>query len=269
MSLHRHWSAFCLLTALAMLGIAGCSKKTSIEPSSAASGVQGVSASAAFLAYEHQVWVKVPTARLDAQMAAVREACMSGAHGRCSLLEVSQSAGEHADGKISLRVVAGGVEPLVGIAAAGGEQTRRSTQAEDLGQAVADTTRQVEQLQLQRALLLEFQQRKELSVSDMLSIARELADLESSLAAAEREAARQTLRLETNLLTIEFDTPREPESRMARLREAFGGSVDSSIDGLVQAIEIVTYVLPLLIFGFPLALLWRWLWRRATRTRAP
>ncbi len=248
-----------------MLVLAGCGKQVTSVGMSAERGVQGLTETDDFLAYEHHVWIELPAASLDAQIRSVRDACQSGTHGRCSLIEHSQASGVRASGKVKLRIAPAGVEAMVGVAAIGGEQTRRSTQAEDLAQAVADTTRQLDQLKLQRVLLLEFQQRKDLGVADMLSIAREMAAVETSLASAERDAAQQTLRLQTNLLTIEFSTPSEPASRTARLRDALSGSLDSSVDGLAQAIETFAYVLPLLLFGFPLALLWRWLWRKATR----
>ncbi len=41
----------------------------------------------------------------------------------------------------------------------------------------------------------------------------------------------------------------------------------SFVDGMVQAIELVAFGVPLLVIAFPVALFWRWAWRKATRPR--
>ncbi len=105
------------------------------------------------------------------------------------------------------------------------------------------------------------------SVADHLQLARELATLEAERAAAERMAAQHALRLETNLLTLEFNAIKPPPSRSAALAEAIGDAADQFLDGAAEAIEAAAYALPFLFLLFPLALLWRLLWRWATGAR--
>jgi len=77
-------------------------------------------------------------------------------------------------------------------------------------------------------------------------------------------AAQQRRRIETNLLTLELRVDGD-ESHFRRIGDAFTGLGDSFADGLAQALEMIGYGVPLLILAFIAALLWRWVWRKATR----
>lgn len=256
-----------LFTAvLLVLALGACAKK-SVTSSGEAPAVQGMAAAQSMLAYEHELTLRLPEAELAQRMAAVRDACLAHQHGRCSLLEYTQASGYAGNSRVRMRVVPEGVEGLVGLAAESGKIVSRTTRAEDLAEAVADTARQTQMLQLQRERLMAFQDRPDLSVADMLSLARELAEVESRLQSHEQDAAGQQRRLETNLLTMHFSSPSVDRSRSARIGEAFVDALDSGADGVAEAIGMAAYSLPFLILLFPAALLWRALWRRATGVR--
>lgn len=248
---------------LSVLVLAGCAnKEAAIEPDAR---VQGAADPSSLLAYEHTVLIELPAASLGARMAEVRSACAEGRYGRCSLLEYSESGGEQASGRLRMRLAPEAVEPIVAGAAASAREARRSTRAEDLAVAVADNARQRDRLGLQQQRLDALAARPDLSVAEHLQLARELSALEAELMAAERQAAQQALRLETNLLTLEFRGSGPRSSRWAALGEALGDSMDNFLDGLIEAIELLAFGLPYVMLGFPLALLWWALWRLATR----
>lgn len=249
----------CLLLVAALLG---CAKKEAVEPAQAA--VQGTTNAEGLLAYEHSVRIDVPAGTLSARMADMRGACLEARHGRCSLLEFTESLGEHASGRVQMRLVPEAVEPLLAGAAEGGQATRRSTRAEDLSVAVADNARDRDRLSLQQQRLDALSARSDLSVAEHLQLARELSMLEAERLSAERIAAQQTLRLETNLLTVEFRAVGPAGSRWSALSEALSESLDNFVDGLIEAIEMLAYAMPYLLLGFPLALIWWTLWRLAT-----
>ncbi len=251
-----------VLILLLIVALAGCAKKSGLDSSSSLSGEQGKPGSS--LAYEHSIEITLPREGFGARMDAVRAACLDERFGACSLLSVEQNAGDHPRGALTVRLLPTAVEPLTALAGEGGEFGSRETRAEDLAEAVADTSAQLDRLTLQREKLMQFQARDDLSVSDMLTIARELASVEAELQGQQRNAANQTRRLESNLLTLKFDTPYET-ARFTRLSEAFTESIDTALDGMIDAIEYVAYCIPLLVVAFPLALFWRFLWRRATR----
>lgn len=248
---------------IAAFAVAGCAKKLTEGAPTAPTGEQAKAG--AFLAYEHTVRIVSDDADIAPRINAVREACGSERFGTCSLLSESIDSGSRANGEIVVRVVPTGIEPLVNLAAKDGTISARSTHAEDLAQAVADNARERRLLENQRAKLESFQTRKDLSVADMLALARELASLETQMDGAEQIAAQQRRRIETNLLTIRFFSNGDGESRVGvSLRNLW----HSFTDGFADAVEYSGYLLPFVLFGFPLLLLLRWLWRRSTRSRS-
>ena len=159
-----------------------------------------------------------------------------------------------------------GIEPLVNLAAHDSTVGSRETKAEDLAEAGADTARNSEMLTRQRSKLNEFEARKDLSVTDMLTLSRESASVEIQLEGLTKAAQQQQRRIETNLLTLNFRADREA-SHWSRVGAAFSGSFDQMTEGVVAVIESIGFGLPLLLAAFPVALLWRWSWRRVTRKR--
>ncbi|MGB0135124.1 MAG: DUF4349 domain-containing protein [Dokdonella sp.] len=136
--------------------------------------------------------------------------------------------------------------------------------AEDLAEVVADTDLRKDQLVSQQARLLDFQGRSGRAVADMIALANELARVEASLAELDRASANLQHRTETNLLIIQFSTM-EGHSRWSSVGRSLSGSLDSFAEGVSEAIDMIAYGFPFLLALFPLALLWRWLWRRATQ----
>ncbi len=252
-----------LVGCLLLIALAGCAKKEAVEPGPAA--VQGMANAEGLLAYEHSVSIELPAELLSVRMSALRTACTQGVHGRCSLLEYTETAGEYASGRMQMRLVPEAVEPMLAGAADGGQSTRRSTRAEDLSVAVADNARERDRLSLQQQRLDALASRTDLSVAEHLQLARELSALEAERLSAERIGAQQSLRLETNLLTLEFQAATPSASRWSALGEALSESLDNFVDGLIEAIEVIAYALPYVLLAFPLALLWWALWRLATR----
>lgn len=227
-----------VLLAVALGVLPACEKKgvRVAQPEEAVAGEQAKAG--AFLAYEHAI--RIALGEHDAipvRIAAVRDACADERFGACSLLSLEQDSGRYPDGRIVVRIVPAGVEPLVRLAAEGGAIRSRKTSAEDLAQAVADNAKQ-----------------------------RELTALDVQLDTAEQESAQQRRRIETNRLTIDFTAP-SPDSGNSRIGNVLRNLGDSFGEGVADAIEYVGYLLPFLVLGFPLLLLMRWLWRRATRPR--
>lgn len=256
-----------ILLAGALCGAPGCAKKA-VNAGSAEAPLAGEQAKAgSFLAYEHTVRIDLDEGAIGGRVDAVREACGSERFGSCSLLSAELKSGRHIGGEVVVRIAPAGVEPLVRFAADGGAIQSHTTYAKDLAQVVADNARQRELLTRQRAKLEEFQARKDLAVADMLALTRELASLEVQLDAVEQQSAQQRLHIETNRLAIQFRATDEStqESRVFAALKGLWGSLN---EGLADAVEYAGYVLPFLLLGFPLLLVLRWLWRRATRSRA-
>lgn len=259
-----NWFAATLLLVALMMG--GCANKDRVGGASI-EGVVGKPGTS--LAYEHNVSVSLPGDTLKQRMEGVREACADERFANCSLLRFEETSGRYPGGVVAVRLAPLAVEPLIGLASKEGSIGSRQTRAEDLAIAVADASRERDQLSAQRTKLIELQDRKDLAVADMISLARELAQVESGLANLNQTSASLQRRIETNLLTIQFSVE-QSNSRWSIIGSSLSDSLDAFADGTSEAIGMIAFGLPFLVVLFPLALLWRWLWRRATaRTIAP
>ena len=258
-----------VMVALLLLVVLGACEKKSVMASETAApeGVSGVeSKSGGFLAYTHSVKFEVDPGSIGGRISALQSACNEERFGACSVLAVESTSGRQATGSIAMRVVPAAVEELVKLGADGAEVASRRTSAEDLADAVADVTDSQDLLTRQRAKLLEFSERKDLAVTDLITLSENLAALDARLQSLAQDAAQQRRRIETNHLTIDFASNAEWEDEsdisFAAIWETFASNFKYGIDG---AAEYAGFFLPILVLFFPLALLWRWAWRWATR----
>ncbi|MGO1068637.1 DUF4349 domain-containing protein [Lysobacter sp. CA199] len=214
------------------------------------------------LAYEHRVQVRLPGERIAAQAAAVQAACNTGKFGACAVLGMNQSGGDDPSAMLQVRIVPAGVEPLIGLAGKGDEIAERSIQADDLATAVRDNAMRQDRLQKEHARLLEFQERKDLKVADVLTLSSRIAEIESQLQAAQQEAAQQQRRISTQLVTLNFQTTRgqESQSEIGEAFRDFGGIVAAVIAFLIRAFAVV---LPMSVVVFALV----WVLLRIRRAR--
>ena len=257
------------LVVFLLLSVLGACKKESVAPIETAppDGVAGVaSKTGAFLAYAHTVKFEVAPDSIAGLISALQGACNDERFGACSVLAVESTSGRHATGSIAMRVVPAGVERLVELGANGAQAASRRTHAEDLADAVAAVTDSQDLLARQRAKLLEFSERNDLAVADLITLSERLAAVDAQLQSLAQDAAQQRRRIETNHLQIDFASNAEWEDEsdfsFGELRKTFASNLEDGVEG---AAEYAGFLLPLVILFFPLALLWRWLWRWVTR----
>lgn len=250
-----------VLLILAAMLLAGCAKKVTGDPVRA----EGESSKeSAFLAYEHDVRIELEPGHMAGRLDTLRAACSEDRFGACSLLTLDEGSTQ---ARITLRTAPAAIEPLVALAAGDGRIESRSLRGEDLADAVADNDTKLAMLQAHRDNLLGLRAKPGLSVGDTIALSQELARVETDLDGANRTAANQRRRIETNLLTLTFIAPYEHASAWSRLGDAFGDLGESAVDGTTEVLGMLGFGLPFLVVAFPLALLWRALWRRATRRR--
>ncbi|WP_266167897.1 DUF4349 domain-containing protein [Dyella subtropica] len=241
--------------------LAACSHKAEVAPSATIAGEQAKAG--AQLAYEHRLTLLLPPETIAPRLAATRNACEAARFGECNVLRIEQSPRQ---ASITLRIVPTGVEPLVSLAAQGGDVGERQTSAEDLAGAVADNHRQQERLKAQQKRLDELAARRDITVSDLIALSREQANVENELQELEQTAAGQQHRVATNLVTLTL-RPTGAGTRGARLSASFSGIFDQFVEGTASAFETLSYGLPFIILAFPLLMIWLWLWRRFMRRR--
>lgn len=255
---------------IAVLLAAGCSRGEGIQAAADAEGFAPAAPPSAkalqapagtFLAYETEVEVRVPGAAIAARIDAVQQACLQARFGDCALLAVSQQGGAYASGSIELRIAPAGVEPILRLAGEGGETTSRSTRAEDLAQQVTDNRMVQDRLQKEHARLLEFQQRSDLKVADLLAISQRLAEIEAGAESAQREAAQQRRRIDTQKVSISYRATGGEQGR-SEIGQAFAESGRIFAGSVALLVRAVAGLAPVaVVLGILLVLLRAW-WRR-------
>jgi hypothetical protein len=250
-----------------MLSLVACTSQqpaTSGAPSAAeteAPAHETRSPPGAFLAYEHSVSIKLAGRDIPARVAAVQASCLAQTFGDCAVLNVEQRGGEFPGGSVTVRIAPKGVEPLIRQAGAGGEINSRTLKAEDLAEAVQDNTLQRDRLEKEHARLLGFEARPNLAVADMLTLSKQLADIEAALDAAQREAAQQQHRIDTNLLTLDLQ-PTGAEAGRSDIGQAFRDSGQILATSTAWLIRAVAFFIPLFIVLYTVFAAWRWRVRR-------
>ncbi len=255
---------------LLLLAGSGCAKKVSEEAASAdaaapSAGLVGQeNAPGSFLAYAHDATVRLAGPDIAARVSAVRTACMDGRHGQCTVLGEQQSSGQWPSGQLQLRAEPKAIEPLVAMAADGGELAQRGTQAEDLADAVRDNGLRQQRLRTQHARLSEFLARKDIKAEDLIALSNQLAQIETELQVSEQEAAQQQRRIRTNLLTLNFQS-----SQVTVASSQVGEAMRESLSVLDTSVAVlVTVVVATLPFVLLLGVL-TWVVRALLRRRRP
>jgi hypothetical protein len=222
------------------------------------------------LAYEHDVRIRVDGQKIAANLSSARDACMAQTYGECTVLGEDLVAGEAPRGELRMRAAPSAVAGLVGLAGAGGEIAQRSTRAEDLADAVRDNTLRRDRLQLQHRKLAEVLERRDLQPPDIYALTERMAQLEAEFNAASQEAATHERRIQTNLLTLRFESAGliavDSASRIGAALRGIGDSWDSSA---AVMITVVATLLPWALFALLALWLARLAFRQHTRRPAP
>jgi len=253
------------VAAAVLLALTGCGKHEAAADAGA--GVAGAvkSPDGASLAYEHDLDIRLDAATIGPRVTQIADACQSARFGDCAVLQVGQQGGEYPSGSIRVRIAPTGVEPIIGLAGQGGEVSSRNTHAEDLAQQVADTALAKARLQKEHERLLTYQGSKDIKLADMLAITQRLSEIEAGVEQANKDAAQQRRRIDTQLVTLQFSTRSGERSRSEigqALRES-GTIVSNSVAFLIRAVAALLPVAAVLGVGGWIAVrLWRWRRRR-------
>jgi hypothetical protein len=246
-----------------VLAVCGCGKQARESGAGAPAAMLAISAPGAALAYEHDVDIALPGQDIQARVDAVQASCLSGKFGACNVLGMRREGGDRPMGRIELRIVPKGVEPIIAQAAQGADIGSRNTRADDLAERVARNDLTRSRLTKEHQRLLEFQERKDLAVTDLIALSKQLSEIEAGMEATEREAAQHARRIDTQLVTLTFRPPGGQQGR-GEITESvrdFGTVLAASIAWMIRALAAllpVAVVLWVVVF----------LWRRRRRRKA-
>jgi Domain of unknown function (DUF4349) len=266
----NRYFAICALIVVATAAAAGCSSHNAQRyPALAASALKVYPESGPnTLSREHSAEIEVPEADLPASFRRVADRCAADSAHHCVILQSDLSSGQFASGLVKLRIDPSGVEDLLSFASSLGGLQRRSTKAEDLADAIADTHSRIEMLTAYRKQLLDLQAKAAANVDAAIKIAGELSTVQTALEKASGEAAYQVKRTTTEIVSIDFVVSAH-RAFWRPVGDAAGDFLQNLASGIAQAITAVAYIVPWLFVIVPGLYLLRFLWRRRGRNGDP
>ena len=216
------------------------------------------------LSREHSIVIDVPETELDLRFGRLTDRCTADSVHHCTILQSDLSSGQSPAGLIRLRIDPSAVEDLISFAAGLGKLEHRSTTVEDLADTIQDTQSRMEMLTNYRKQLLALQAKAGTNVEAAIKVASELSRVQSDLEQAAGQAAYQSKRVTTDIVTINFSVA-EQRAFWRPAREAVQDFLGNLSNGISQAITAVAYIVPWLFVILPGLYLLRFLWRRRGR----
>jgi Domain of unknown function (DUF4349) len=255
-----------LVATLLLLTCSGCSRGGyAARVMTPAMNQKAVAASDhSTLSREHTVVIDVPETGLETEFRKVVDRCIADSDHHCTILQSNLSSGQWPAGLIKLRIDPAAVEDLVAFASGLGRLESRATTVEDLAEAIQDTQARIEMLTTYRKQLLELRAKATTNIEAAIKIASELSTVQSDIERATGEAAFQTKRVTTDVVTLRFDVT-EQRAFWRPVREALRDFLGHLSEGMSQAITAVAYIVPWLFVVVPGLYFLRFLWRRRGR----
>jgi DNA repair exonuclease SbcCD ATPase subunit len=254
-------------TLVCLVGMTACNRNNHSIAAPAAqmvSHLERADSAHSTLSREHSVTIEVPESDLHSSFQRLTDRCTADSANHCTILQSDVSSGQFSSGLMRLRIDPKAVEDLIGFATGLGRLEHRSTQVEDLADAIQDTQSRIEMLTTYRKQLLELQGKAGTNIDAAIKVASELSTVQSSLEQATGQAAYQTKRTTTDIVTIHFSVS-EQKAFWRPIHDAVRDFLGNLSEGISQAITAVAYILPWLLVVIPGLYLVRFLWRRRGR----
>lgn len=231
-----------------------------------------------FIAYRHSLGFRLPVAEVEPVMSSHVEACRSAGTSTCIVTNsnLNNQSDDYVTANVSIRAKPDWIETfMAGVDAeaegAGGEISFRNTSAEDLTRTIIDTGARLDASKTLRTRLQTLLETRDGDLSELLSIERELARVNSEIDGTESYLRALRLRVSMSELSVGYDTKQTVfgPRRENPLGRAFGDFFYNLSGGLAGVITAFALGLPwLFLIG---AMLWIWLrviWPRIRRKKA-
>ncbi|MEM8637037.1 MAG: DUF4349 domain-containing protein [Pseudomonadota bacterium] len=233
-----------------------------------------------YIAYSHNLGLRLPLEGVEPVMQGHVEACQSAGTNTCIVINsnLNKQTDEYTSGYLSLRAEPDWIETfLAGVDEtaenAGGEVSQRSSSAEDLTRTILDADARLKAQITLQGRLEDLLANRDGELSDFLQIERELARVTGDIESITSNLKALRLRVSMSELTVSYETERAvvPGGRRNPLARAFGDFFYNLSDALASVITFFAIALPwLLVIGILLFIWLRaiWPWVRKRREKA-
>jgi hypothetical protein len=279
----RPTPALCLILLLALAECSPAERTSSSDsarsnaaPSSlAARAGEKPPAPGVKLAYSHQLDLQMPPAAVEPRFMRARAACLEDPAFTCLLLGANLRGGAgYPQADLTLRLPHGQIDafearvlaPLPDEAPDTIEIVSRSTEAEDLSQAMLDVERRLNQRAQYRDRLLELAKRSDAKVEDLIKVESELATVQSEIEALSAQQQHLNDQVATEKLTIAFASRQSlvaQENPIVEVWHESAGIFSRNVaDALRAMIMTLPWLVPIVLLIQVIRFLWRFLRRR-------
>ena len=218
-----------------------------------------------YLAYEHRITIDLPKDNIEKIFDEIISFCVGDLTNKCTILHSSFNTGNYSSSNIQARVLPNGVGPLLSLASKKGNISNKSTDVEDLQDAIVNGEKRLEMLFQYQSRLIELEEKSNSDIESLIKIAHELSQVQSDIEYAEGEKAKLFQRTQMDIVHI---------SLHARSYISFWGPISDSLanfgenlsEGISQAIIAVAYLLPWIVIVLFFLYILRIVWRK-TRTK--
>lgn len=232
------------------------------------------------LAYTHQLDLQMLPAAVEPRFMRARAACLEDPAFTCLLLGANLRSGSgYPQADLTLRLPHGQVDafeervlaPLPDEAPEAIEIVTRSTEAEDLSQAMLDVERRLSQRTQYRDRLLELAKRSDAKVEDLIKVENELATVQSEIEALSAQQQHLNDQVATEKLTIAFASRQSlvvQENPIVEVWHESAGLFSRNVAEALRAmIMTLPWLVPIVLLIQVIRLLWRFLRRRGGTKR--
>jgi hypothetical protein len=213
-----------------------------------------------FLAYEHNVSVKLEKDDLLDTFNELINRCVNDTEHQCVILSSSHNAGSYSYAGIKMRLSPVGVKQYLEFISAAGEVSSQSTTAEDLTDVISDTEKRLDMLAKYGAKLEQLEQDPNNNIDSLIKISSEMAQVQTQLEYAQGEKAKLYQRTTQDLLNINMQS-NQHEAFFDPITEAFDEFGENIAHGISVFITALAYLLPwilaLWLVFYTLRLIWR------------
>ena len=234
---------------------------------------------ASFLAYRHTLGLVLPTAVVEATMAAHMRECQEAGPATCQVLgSHSDSYGEDdVSASLSLRAEPDWLEAFctrirLDAEAGDGRVTSSSVSVEDLTRSILDTDARLQAQTALRDRLQALLESRGGELADLLAVERELARVQGEIESATSVLKALRQRVDMSALDVSYSSrvSAVSSSAFAPLGRSFRSFFRNAAYALSTVVDAASFLLPwFLLVILPLAWLARRAWRRRRQPAGP
>ena len=256
-----------ILPALLLFALISCSNdssdsNSSYELRSEAPVATKQARRSAYLAYEHAITIGLPHDDLETGYGNIISFCNDDVANKCTILHSSLYTGDYSSAQIEIRVLPTGVDTLLKLVSDQGDISNKSTDIDDLQDAIVNGKKRLEMLIQYRSRLSHLEGQRGNNIESLIKIAKELSQVQSDIEYSQGGNAALLQRTQMDIVQISLDT-HAYTSFWAPISQSFGGFGETLSEQISEAITAIAFLLPWALMGMVLLLLVRFIWQKS------